>query len=177
MIGHNQALNKDPTEDEWPKHFLRVRSSLPVVGSIAVKMGAIMYRFLVLGVALLGLAACATIIDGTTQEVSFQSNPEDVTVTVLRTVSDSNSNDVWREKRRILGKTPLALQLDREENQKVIFEKIGYKPLTMNLATTLNGKFWGNILIGGVLGPTTDSVSGASREYSPRQYFVTLVSD
>jgi hypothetical protein len=58
----------------------------------------------------------------------------------------------------------------------IIFEKEGYKPLTMPLATKMDGMFWGNIVLGGFLGSTTDSATGAMYEYSPSQYMVTLQS-
>ena len=38
----------------------------------------------------------------------------------------------------------------------------------------MNPWFFGNIVIGGLLGSTTDGVSGAINEFSPDQYFVTL---
>ena len=56
----------------------------------------------------------------------------------------------------------------------LVFEKEGYKPLTMQLETHLNSWFWGNIVIGGFIGSTTDALSGAVYEYSPNQYMVTL---
>lgn len=102
---------------------------------------------------------CATIVSGTTQEVSFQSNPEDAKVSVGG---------------RVIGKTPVTLQMKKKAGQPLIFEKEGYKTLTMQLDTRMNGWFWGNILIGGLLGSTTDGVSGAVYEYSPSQYMVSL---
>lgn len=123
------------------------------------------------------LGGCATISSGTTQEMSFQSNPEDVVVTVTQRIRDSNTDSMWKDDVRILGKTPLTLQLDKAENQTVLFSKDGYKPLTMKLATTLDSWFWGNILLGGFFGSTTDSMTGAMYEYSPSQYFVALIPD
>ena len=38
------------------------------------------------------LASCATITDGSTQEMSFQSNPEDVVVTVTKRVAIARRN-------------------------------------------------------------------------------------
>ena len=38
-----------------------------------------------------------------------------------------------------------------------------------------NPWFWGNILFGGVFGSTTDGLSGSVHEYSPSQFFITLV--
>ena len=56
----------------------------------------------------------------------------------------------------------------------VAFSKDGYKPVTMQLTTTLDAWFWGNIVLGGFIGSTVDGLSGAVHEYSPTQYFVTL---
>jgi hypothetical protein len=102
---------------------------------------------------------CASIIDGRRQELTFQSTPEGATVTVAG---------------RIIGRTPITATLLKETNQAVEFKKDGYNPVTMQLTTHLDGWFWGNILIGGLIGSTTDGISGAVHEYSPSQYYVTL---
>ncbi len=105
------------------------------------------------------LAGCATIVSGTSQELSFISSPEGATVTVNG---------------KVLGKAPLTVSLKKEAGQSLTFEKEGYKPLTMRLDTRINSWFWGNIVIGGLLGSTTDGISGGVYEYSPAQYMVTL---
>lgn len=105
------------------------------------------------------LEGCASIMSGTTQQMSFQSTPDEVTVTVSG---------------RIIGKTPITVQLDKKSDQILVFTKDGYKPITMQLTTTLDPWFWGNIVLGGLIGSTTDGISGAVHEYSPSQYFVTL---
>lgn len=138
-------------------------------------------RFLALGFIALLAGGCATIVDGTTQEVSFQTTPEDVIVTLTRQVPDRSKASMdqepiaLKEEVRILGKTPMTLLLDRNKDQTVTFSKDGYKSLTVKLATTLNGYFWGNLVTGGAFGSTTDSMSGAMYEYTPSQYFVTLI--
>ncbi|MCZ7627552.1 MAG: PEGA domain-containing protein [Candidatus Methylomirabilis sp.] len=85
--------------------------------------------------ALVALAGCASIVSGRTQEVSFTSNPEGATVTVNG---------------RIIGKTPLTANLQREKGQSLAFSKEGYKTLSREFETDLNGWFWGNIVIGGL---------------------------
>lgn len=105
------------------------------------------------------LPGCATLISGGSQEVSFTSNPEGAMVTVGG---------------RVLGKAPLTTRLDRKSGQTLSFEKEGYKPLTMSLETTVNPFLWGNSFCCGLLGSTTDAVSGGFYEYSPSQYLVTL---
>jgi len=104
-------------------------------------------------------AGCATIVDGTTQLVSFNSTPGGAEVTL-------NGAPV--------GTTPLSLEVKRSKDMSVMFKKNGYEPQTIALQTKLNTTFWGNIITGGVYGSTTDAISGASVEYSPNQYYVTL---
>jgi hypothetical protein len=58
-----------------------------------------------------------------------------------------------------------------------VFSKDGYKPVTMELTTTLDPWFWGNIVLGGFIGSTTDYINGSVNEYSPSQFFVTLTPD
>jgi hypothetical protein len=105
------------------------------------------------------LTGCATIVTSGSQEVTFNSQPDGATVSVNG---------------KVIGKTPITTRLDRKSGQAMVFEKDGYKSQTMRLETTINGWFWGNIVIGGFLGSTTDGVSGAVHQYSPSQYFVTL---
>jgi len=108
------------------------------------------------------LGGCASIMHGTSQEMTFQSSPEEVTVTVTG---------------RVIGKTPVTSRLDKKSGQSVVFSKDGYKPVTMELTTTLDAWFWGNIVLGGFIGSTTDYLNGGVHEYSPSQYFVTLTPD
>lgn len=119
-------------------------------------------RGLILGAAC-AVASCATIVGGgSKQQLTFNSEPPDAIVTVQG---------------KVMGKTPLTVTVDRAKNMAVTVEKEGYKRFTTQLSTRLNGWFWGNIVIGGLLGSTTDGVSGAIHEYSPDQYFVTLVPE
>ena len=100
-------------------------------------------------------------VDGPTQEMTFQSSPEGVTVTAIRRVLHG---DEWTDEDRVLGKTPLTLHMDREDKQRVIFAKEGYKPIEMKLVTVTNGNFWGNISCGGIIGASIDALSGAGYE-------------
>ena len=109
--------------------------------------------------AIVFLQGCASIISGKTQQVTFNSEPDGANVIITG---------------RQIGKTPITTQLDRAKDQTLTFEKEGYKPVTMQLTTTLNSWFWGNILIGGLIGSTTDGITGSVYEYAPSQYFVPL---
>lgn len=105
------------------------------------------------------ISGCATVMSGSTQQVTFQSTPDDALVKI-----DG----------RPIGKTPLTVQLDKKAGQTLTIEKEGYKAFSTAMDTTMDSWFWGNIIIGGLLGSTTDNVSGAINEYSPGQYIITL---
>lgn len=119
-------------------------------------------KYWLLTFAITVISGCASIVTGTDQTLTFNSEPDGATVTVAG---------------RVVGKTPLSVQIDKGQNQSLTFEKEGYKTYTTQLSTTTSGWFWGNIVIGGLLGSTTDGVSGAINEFSPDQYFVTLTPD
>jgi len=105
-------------------------------------------------------SGCATIVGGGgSQEVTFNSSPDGATVTVNG---------------RAMGKTPMTTRIDRKSNQILKFEKEGYKPIEMQLSTGMNPWFWGNIVLGGLVGSTTDGITGAVHEYVPNQYLVNL---
>jgi len=110
--------------------------------------------FLLAVVFLLVLSGCASIVSGPTQELTFQSEPEGATV---------STNG------RPLGKTPLTVQLDKKSDQTLKFELEGYKTITMPLTTTLDPWFWGNIVLGGFIGSTTDGLSGAVVSFPVKQ--------
>lgn len=105
------------------------------------------------------ITGCASIVSGTDQTLTFNSEPDGATVTVTG---------------KKVGKTPLSVQIDKDKNQSLTFEKEGYKTYTTQLSTSMDSWFWGNILFGGVFGSTTDGMSGAINEFTPDQYFVTL---
>ncbi len=119
----------------------------------------ILRKFLLALVVIGSISGCASIVSGRDQTLTFNSEPDGATVTVAG---------------RTVGKTPLSVQINKGKQQSLTFEKEGYKTYTTQLSTTMDSWFWGNILIGGVLGSTTDGMSGAINEFSPDQYFVTL---
>lgn len=113
--------------------------------------------------AILLSSGCASIVDGNTQSVSFSSNPDSAIVTL-------NGAQI--------GKTPVTVPLKRQGGAQTIkFSKDGFKDYEMPLTTTLNPWFLGNIITGGLLGSTTDGLSGAAFQYAPGQYMVTLQPD
>jgi hypothetical protein len=113
-----------------------------------------------MALASLLLTGCASIVDGNSQSVSFASNPEGATVYVNGAA---------------IGKTPVTISAKRKgSSQPIRFTKEGYTDVEISLISTVNPWFLGNILIGGLLGSTTDGLSGAAFKYEPGSYMVTL---
>lgn len=110
----------------------------------------------------LTLTGCASVITGTDQTMNFNSSPDGAVVSVAG---------------QVVGKTPVSVQIDKGSNQIVSFQKDGYETFTTQLTTGLNPWFWGNFILGGLPGSTTDAASGAINEFSPDQYFITLTPE
>lgn len=111
----------------------------------------------------LALSGCASIISGSNQTITIDSYPQGAEVVI---------SGLTR------GLTPLTVPVSREYSEvgTVIVKKEGYEPQTITLSHKLNPWFWGNIVIGGVLGSSTDSTTGARYAYEPGQYMANLVA-
>jgi len=106
-------------------------------------------------------SGCATIVVGSTQSLTFDSEPAGAQVTI---------NGMP------MGVTPATISIKKSDYQNafVVFSKEGHTNQQAILHTKTSGWFWGNILIGGFFGTTTDSSTGAMLEYEPAKFFVTL---
>ncbi len=104
-------------------------------------------------------AGCATIVGGTSQNVSINSNVKGADVIV-------NGETV--------GKTPYNGPIKRGKTTTVTLQKDGYDPKTITLSTEIESIFWGNIIIGGVLGSTTDLATGGMYKYAPATLQIDL---
>jgi PEGA domain len=104
---------------------------------------------------------CASIIEGRTQSITFNSEPSGAQIVI---------NGVP------MGVTPATITIKKSEydNANVQFKKEGYQEQHASLHTKVTGWFWGNVISGGLLGSATDAISGAMWEYSPDKYFVTM---
>ena len=116
-----------------------------------MKKSTVLLPILALFSLSLFITSCATIATGTTQLVTINSNVDGATVSL------DGVN---------VGKTPFTGEI--KKNGKVVtIEKEGYKTYTIALSSSLEGLFWGNIIIGGTLGSITDFASGAAYKYAP----------
>ena len=124
-----------------------------------------MKRMILAAIVLLGLSAfvlgCATITKGTSQQISITSNVDGATLYLDGLV---------------IGTTPYYGEVPKNKKELKV-EKEGYRTVTIVLSKTLEGMFWGNIILGGTLGSITDFATGGAYAYVPATYQVDLKSD
>lgn len=103
---------------------------------------------------------CATIVSGTTQLMTVNSNVDGA--------------DIYLDDNKI-GTTPYTGEV--KKNRKTLrVELEGYQTETLALSKSLEPWFWGNIIIGGTIGSITDFATGAAFQYAPASYRVELQS-
>ncbi len=98
--------------------------------------------------------ACATIMHGSSQEISISSQPTGATVTV-----DGQP----------AGTTPIAARLRRKDIHRVTITMDGYQPFEMVTTRKTSGWVWGNIVFGGLIGLAVDAITGGLYDVKPDQ--------
>jgi hypothetical protein len=106
------------------------------------------------------LGACATVVSGTKQKVSFDSNAKGAKVTLT---SGETCN------------TPCKIKVKRKYDQRADFSHEGYQPTYVLLQSRLGGSTAGNLLLGGIIGGVVDGTNGASNHLSPNPVNVRMV--
>lgn len=111
-------------------------------------------RLLFAGVTLVSVAACATIMHGSSQDVGISSSPTNAKVSV-----DNMPK----------GNTPIVASLTRKDNHVVKIELAGYAPFEATLTKKVSGWVWGNIVFGGLIGLAVDAITGGLYNLTPEQ--------
>lgn len=116
---------------------------------------------------------CASIVSGSTQKVSIESQPEKADVRIF-----NNANvEIWNSK------TPTTVKLKRGygffegADYRVEIAKEGYETKTLMISSSINGGWYiaGNFFVGGFLGwLIIDPASGAMWKLEPESINVTL---
>jgi hypothetical protein len=117
-----------------------------------------------LAVSLLAAAVvggCATIMAPGPDRVPIQSNPPGA-----RVYLDDE----------LMGQTPVVIELDRERSQgRVRVEADGYHPAVMLRSKNVNGWFWVNLCLGGIVGIVIDLATGNFREFDDTPVMINLI--
>lgn len=114
-------------------------------------------RILSLLVCTVPLGACASIIEGTSQEIFVNTNPEGAAC------------DLLREGRAIarIARTPQGVTIKKTKHDITIAcELAGYSKATFLNKSGAAGATFGNIILGGGIGWAIDSASGSDNKYT-----------
>lgn len=129
-----------------------------------------------MGIAALcvALGGCASATRGWHENITLASTPSGAMAT-MDGLMGTTSTDPTRSQSCT---TPCTIEVNRNDNLSVKFEKEGYEPQVVTLTKEVTGTgaagFAGNILLGGVVGMAVDAASGASMDHKPNPVTVTL---
>lgn len=134
-----------------------------------------MRRLVQLGAAVLGIAVlsgCASIIKGSSQDISIRSTPTDASVRVV----DEGGDQIFS------GRTPASVTLTKKKGYfsgktyTVTIEQAGYDPVEVAVKPRASGWYvGGNIVFGGLIGWfIVDPLTGAMWTYEPEAIDQTL---
>jgi len=111
--------------------------------------------------ATLLLSACATIIDGRSQQITVNTNPEGARCELHR-------HDAQRQDSVIatVESTPGSAYVEKTKYDiKITCTKEGYQQTTYQNHSGVAGATFGNIALGGLIGWGVDSATGADNKY------------
>lgn len=114
---------------------------------------------LCLGVTIVMISSCATIINRTKQTIFLQTDPPVATAII---------DGVQRVE------TPASIKLKRGKDHHITFEKVGYRNTDVIVEKEISGWIWGNIILGGLIGLGIDFISGGAYKLEPETVHVTL---
>ena len=109
-----------------------------------------------------GLGVCATVINGTSQDMQVASEPSGAAVSFTGGVEC---------------KAPCELSLKRKDDYRADFVLDGYKSEYVYVQSRTGGAAAGNILLGGLIGGVVDASNGASNSLFPRPLHVRLAAN
>lgn len=113
------------------------------------------------------ITGCATIVKGSTQTLTVQTEP------------DGANCELTREGQTIgaINPTPGTVQIDKNKNDiEITCKKKGYSNAVVTVSSTFQSWTVGNILLGGLIGIAVDASSGAINEY-PSSVELKLMPD
>jgi hypothetical protein len=121
--------------------------------------------------AILSLAACASIVSDSKEVVTISSSP----IAAQIAIADQSGVEVYR------GTTPATVTLDASagyfdgQEYTITFSKAGYDPTTVKVDSRINGWYVGNIVFGGFIGwLVVDPLTGAMWALDAEQVSGTL---
>lgn len=113
-------------------------------------------RLTALVLALATTGACATIVQGTSQNIMVITEPPGASCVLTR-----EGVAIAR-----VAETPAQVTIDRSHSSITMeCARAGYQPATVRMSSTVAAATFGNILAGGLIGLVVDASTGASTAY------------
>lgn len=116
-----------------------------------------MKNFAILLAAVVGLSACSTIVEGTSQELIVNTTPE-------------GADCALKREGQVIGRvnpTPGGITVKKSKHDiTVVCTKKGYETATFFNKSDVAGATVGNIILGGGIGWAIDSANGADNKYA-----------
>jgi hypothetical protein len=111
---------------------------------------------LLLGLVPLASAACATVLQGTRDQVGIASQPTGAEVII--------DNEFF-------GKTPVTAELRRKDKHNITIKVDGYEPYEITVTRKTSGFVFGNVVFGpfGLIGLAVDAITGGMYKLKPEQ--------
>lgn len=115
----------------------------------------------------LGLGGCASIVKGTSQSVTVNTDPIGATCILSRDGTQL----------AVINPTPGTVTVGKASGTiSIACRKVGYQDSIGTLASSFQAMTFGNIIFGGIIGVAVDAASGAMHEYPP-MVTITLVPE
>lgn len=116
-----------------------------------------MKKVIILAIAMAALSACSSIVEGTSQELVINTNPEGADCELKR-------------EGMVIGRvnpTPGGIVVKKTKHDMIVTcKKKGYETATFYNKSDVAGATVGNIILGGGIGWAIDSASGADNKYT-----------
>jgi len=119
-------------------------------------------QFVAAAFAAVLLSGCATVINGTSQDIKFDSNAKQTTVKISTGITCV---------------APCKLDMKRRRDFRVDFAAPGYRSAYVLVQSRTGGAVAGNVLLGGLIGGVVDGANGSTNHLYPNPVNVRLVKD
>ncbi|MBL4757522.1 MAG: hypothetical protein JKY32_07760 [Rhizobiales bacterium] len=113
-------------------------------------------KFAIYAGVVFSTVACASISEGTTQNITFYTTPQGASCTILR----------QGETLAVISSTPQTVNISKSRHDITLTcNKDGFQTAVHQLPSNLEEMTFGNLLLGGVIGIAIDAGSGAMNKY------------
>ncbi len=117
-------------------------------------------------------SGCATIVHGGPRSIPITSSPPGAMVSIY----DRDGNLFAKQATPFTAVLPTKYGYFKGQNYRLTFDLNGYQPVETNLTSTVSGWYFGNLLLGGLVGMlAVDPVTGAMYNFAPEKIEQSLI--